>query len=144
MLTFKNTGYSKNFCKEVLDSSLKAFQKMIEDDRNGTKPLYRSRDWNIEERQLSKARKRLNWWNSANAKIQYTSVLFVPPTPGGILAKELRKREAELNRNNKERIKIEEKGGMKIKDMLGSKNPFKKQKCVQKTCPKCKRVNGFK
>ena len=26
---------------------------------------------------------------------------------------------------------------MKIKDMLGSKNPFKKQKCVQKTCPLC-------
>ena len=92
MLTLKNSGYSKKFRKEVLDSSLKAFQKMIEDDRNGTKPLYRSRDWNIEERQLSKARKRLNWWNSANAKIQYTSVLFVPPTPGGILAKELRKK----------------------------------------------------
>jgi hypothetical protein len=64
-------------------------------------------------------------------------VLFVTPTPGGVLAKELRQREEELNKNNKERIKIEEKGGLKIKDILGSKNPFKKSHCVQKTCPLC-------
>jgi hypothetical protein len=64
-------------------------------------------------------------------------VLFVTPTPGGVLAKELRKREAELNRNNQERIKIEEKGGLKMKDILCSKNPFPKMTCLQKTCPLC-------
>ena len=42
-----------------------------------------------------------------------------------------------MNKNGKERIKIEEKGGTKIKDILGTKNPFKKSKCVQKTCPLC-------
>ena len=26
---------------------------------------------------------------------------------------------------------------MKLKDMLGSKNPFKKSQCIQKTCPLC-------
>jgi SMC interacting uncharacterized protein involved in chromosome segregation len=39
------------------------------------------------------------------------------------LAKELRKREEELNKNCKEQIKIEENGGLKLKDILGSKNP---------------------
>ena len=76
MLTLKNSGYNKKFRKEVLDSSLKAYQKMLEEDQNGTKPLYRSRDWNFEERQTSKAKKRLNWWNSEHGKIQYTSVLY--------------------------------------------------------------------
>jgi hypothetical protein len=57
--------------------------------------------------------------------------------PEGFLAKELGKREEELNRNNSERIKIEEKGGLKIKDILISKNPFKKSKCIQKSCPIC-------
>ena len=74
-------------------------------------------------------------WNSQKAKIQYTSVLFVTPTPGGTLAKELRKREEELNKNCKERIKIMEKGGLKIKDILGSKNPFPKSKCIKKNMP---------
>ena len=63
--------------------------------------------------------------------------MFVAPTPGGVLSKELRKREEELNRNNPEMIKIEEKGGLKIKDILISKNPFKKSKCIQKSCPLC-------
>ena len=86
--------------------------------------MFRSRDWNAEERQKSKLNKKFNWWNSSKSKIQYKSVLFVTPTPGGILAKELRKREEELNKNCTERIKIEEKGCLKIKDIIGSKNPF--------------------
>ena len=110
---------------------------MIEDDKNGVKPMYRSQDWNFDVRQIQKSKKKLNWWNSTRSKVQYKSVLFVTPTPGGVLAKELRKREEELNKNNKERIKIEEKGGLKIKDILRSKNPFKKSHCAQKTCPLC-------
>ena len=125
------------FRKEIIDSGLKAYERMREDDKNNIKPMNRSRDWNSEERQLLKAKKKFNWWNSAKSKIQYKTVLFVTPTPGGVLAKELREREAEL-KNSKERIKVEEKGGLKIKDILGSKNPFKKKsKCVKKTCPIC-------
>ena len=79
---------------------------MIEDDRKGIKPLYRSRDWNREEREIAKSNKKLTWWNNEKCKIQYTSVLFVTPTPGGILAKDVRKREEELNKGNPERVKI--------------------------------------
>ena len=137
MLKLKNSGYNFKFRKEILDSGLKAFQKMKDDDKNNVKPMYRSRDWKAEERQNSKSKKKFNWWNTSKSEIQYKSVLFVAPTPGGVLAKQLRQREAELNKNNKERIKIEEKGGLKIKDILGSKNPFQKLKCAQKTCPLC-------
>ena len=78
-------------------------------------------------------------WNSAKSVLQYKSVLFV--TPGGVLLKQVKQREEELNRNNPERILIEEKGGLKIKDMLGAKNPFQKPKCTQKTCPMCKEID---
>ena len=105
--------------------------------KNGVKPLYRNRNWNSEERKNMKSKKKVNWWNSDKSKLQYKSVLFVTPTPGGVLARELQKREEELNKNTNERIRIVEKGGLKIKDILGSKNPFKKSNCVQKTCPLC-------
>ena len=137
MLKLKNSGYNEKFRLEILDSGLKAFNKMVENDKNGIKPMYRNRNWNSEERQKSKSKKKFSWWNNEKSKIQYTSVLFVTPTPGGVLAKELRKREEELNKNDKERIKIEEKGGLKMKDILCSKNPFQKTKCLQKTCPLC-------
>ena len=49
-----------------MDSALKAFEKMQEDDKNGIKPMYRSRDWNAEERKRHKNEKKLNWWNTKN------------------------------------------------------------------------------
>ena len=110
MLKLKNSGYNAKFRQEILDSGLKAFDKMMEDDKGGVKPMYRSRDWNIDERNFKKSETRSNWWNTQKSKIQYKSVLFVTPTPGGLLAKELQKREEELNKNNKERITSVEKG----------------------------------
>ena len=137
MLKLKNSNYSQKFRTEVLDSALKAYKKMQEDDKNGTKPMYRNREWNAEERKCKKNQKKKNWWNSTHSKINYTSVLFVTPTPGGTLAKQLRQREEELNRHSNERVKIVEKGGLKIKDILGTKKPLTNSKCTQKDCPLC-------
>jgi hypothetical protein len=125
------------FRKEIVDSALQAFEKMVTDDKNGIKPLYRTKEWNMEERKKAKLNKKHNWWNKENAETQYKSVLFVAPTPGGVLASELRKREAELNKHSEERLKIVEKGGLKVKDILSSKNSGQKSKCSQKTCPLC-------
>ena len=137
MLKLKKSGYTPKFRKEILNSILKAYKVMVKEDKNGTKPLYRSRDWNSEERSIQKANRKLNWWNHARSKVQYKTVLFVTPTPGGELMKEVQQREEELNRNSDERILVVEKGGLKIKDILCSKNPFKKSECEQKTCPLC-------
>ena len=117
MLKLKNSGYNCKFRQEILDSGLKAFEKMTEDDKKGIKPMYRGREWNADERKKSKSKKKLNWWNNEKAQIQYKTVLFVTPTPGGVLAKQLRQREEELNHNSKDRIKKEEKGGMTMKDI---------------------------
>ena len=137
MLRLKNSGYSEKFRKEILNSAFNAYEKMLADDKSGDKPLYRSRSWNFEERKKAKLNKKHNWWNKENSKVQYKSVLFVTPTPGGVLASEIRKREAELNRHSGERIKVVERAGMKIKDILSSKNTLNKSNCTQKACPLC-------
>ena len=85
---------------EILDSATKAFHKMLEDNKNNVKPLFRDRSWNKKEREEKKMNKRVNWYkNPEKTQIKYKSVLFVPPTPGGVLVKELKKRENELNKN---------------------------------------------
>ena len=45
MLKLRRSGYSQKFRKEIADSILKAYKKMVEEDISGTKPLFRSRDW---------------------------------------------------------------------------------------------------
>ena len=69
--------------------------------------------------------------------MEYTTVLFVPITKGGILAKEVKKRLEELNRNSKERFKVVESGGIELKSLLIKKDPFPKSKCDQKKCFIC-------
>ena len=141
MIKMKNSGYNKNYRIQILDSAIKAFDKMLEEDRNGTKPLYRNRTWNRDERLKSKENKNTSWYKDSTKPKQdktYKTVLFVPPTPGSELLKEMRNREEELNRFNRERIKIVEKGGTKIEKLLTKKNPFKEEKCKDKWCPLCK------
>ena len=139
MLKLKNSGYSTKYRMEILNSAVKAFEKMLENDRKGIKPLFRDRNWNKEERLESKKNKKINWYkDGGKSNNKYKSVLFVPPTPGGILARELKIREEELNRNSQERIKIVEKGGIKVENILTKKDPFVKEKCSEKLCPICK------
>ena len=138
MLKMKNSGYNRNWRVQILDSALKAFDKMVEQDQKGIKPLYRNRSWNLESRKLEKYDKVNNWYKgNKKSEIKYKSILFVPPTPGGELLRELKDREQELNKNNEFRIKIVEKGGMKVEEIMVNKNPFKTEKCTEKWCPLC-------
>ena len=135
MLKLKRSGYSQKFRTEIVDSAMKAYEKMIEEDKNGTKPLYRSREWNREERNKKKKENKTNWYK--NPKVEFKSVLFVPVTKGGRLAKEMQIREEELNKHSKERIKIVEGGGIKMSNILVEKNPFPSEKCERKKCVIC-------
>ena len=69
MLKLKNSGYSKKYRMEILDSATKAFNTMLEDDKNNIKPLFRARSWNKNERDEKKKNKRVNWYKSAEKRI---------------------------------------------------------------------------
>ena len=63
--------------------------------------------------------------------------MFVPPTPGGELAKKLKKRETELNLGKDMNIRFIEKPGIKMKNLVVKKDPFPPMKCSEKKCPFC-------
>ena len=75
MIKLKNSGYDQKFRIEIVDSALKAFENMVEEDRKGNKPLFRDRKWQYEERLAEKQNKKRNWFRNENSK--YKSVLFV-------------------------------------------------------------------
>ena len=64
----------------------------------------------------------VDWWNKPhykNPEVQkYSTVLFVPPTPGGALAKQMQLRETQINSGTDDRIKVVERGGQKLKSIL--------------------------
>ena len=137
LLRMKICGYSEKFRMEVLLSAQSAYRKIIETSKSENISVYRNRS----EMLLKKAQKNksaCNWWQKTTTSGKaHTGILFVPPTPHGVLAKMLRKREAELNSQNKMKIKIVEKGGIKMKHIFVKSNPYPKEKCEVKDCPFC-------
>ena len=78
MLVMKNSGFDIKYRTEILDSALVAFERIMVEDKSGTKPLFRSRDWNKEERNKCKNEKKHNWFKTGPEDIEYKSVLVDP------------------------------------------------------------------
>ena len=68
---------------------------------------------------------------------QIKAVMFVPFTVGSSLAKELRESENMLSKSTGAKIKIVERCGSKISDILTSANPWKGEDCMRENCLLC-------
>ena len=138
MLKLKDSGYGEKFRSEIVYSAKKAFEIIVEKYQNGIKPIHRTREQMLLDKGARKS-SGYNWWQKDEKETKkYTTVLYVPPTPNGELMKMLKKRELDLNSNSDMNIKFLETGGVKFKDLIVKKNPFKAEVCENKVCPMCK------
>ena len=85
MQVLKNSGYSSQFRKYILDSGIKGYNSILADHLSGQKPIYRNRDWQKTSRRIDKKNKNKNWLGL------FKSCIFVPPTPGSELQKKMQK-----------------------------------------------------
>ena len=65
------------------------------------------------------------------------AVMFVPHTPGSELAKKLRENEEDLVKITGTKVKIIERTGTKIQDLLTRSNPWKGSDCERQNCLLC-------
>lgn len=133
MLKLKRSGYNAKFRQNVVLQAKNKYKKIFENDLLGIRPIYRT-GLQIKEDKIKCKNKK--WWNKG--KRQYASVLFVPATPGGVLAQNMQKRLDQLNPSSVNTLKVVEKGGQKLKDFLVQKNPFPKKICENIRCPVCR------
>ena len=87
----KASGYNQNYRFQVLKSGVEGFDKMIEVERSGGRPINRPRSWEEDERQKKKELQSKVWFRAGGFDV----ALFVPHTPNGELAKRIRRMEAE-------------------------------------------------
>ena len=80
-----------------------------------------------------KANKRTSWYNKNKNKNKYKSTFFVDATPGSNLAKQCQK----ILHQCHIPIKVMERSGTSIKEILVKSNPFKEKKCNDATCTVC-------
>jgi len=141
MLKLKDSGYSQKFRAEIIRSAKNAFNLQNQNDRKRIRPLFRDKTRILQD-QKEKGVGVIDWWNKAyyedSNKQRFSTILFVPPTPGAILAKQMQKREAELNAHSDTRIKVVETGGHRLKHILVQNHPYLTLPCIKQLCPFCK------
>ena len=101
------------------------FDVMLKREMEGGRPVNRPRSWEEDLRQQKKESKKKNWFRKGG----YDVPLFVPHTPGGLLARRMREKEAQNNQGRRIRFKIIEKSGVTLERKLRRSNPWKGGKC---------------
>ena len=138
-LRMKISGYSEKYRETVIQSALTAWEKQLELDNTGDRPLYRPRDWQKDERSRKKEYKRSGWFRKLGGKVNDFS-LFCPASPGGQLAAKWKKVVEEIRESSGGLIRgyVAEKSGIPLSALLFNNQPWEKDHCGKDDCNPCK------
>ena len=126
------SGYPVKYRADTLRRSLRIYDKMCEEDFDGTRPLYRPKTWNVIARRIEKEKKQHDW----STRGGHVAPIFVPPTPNNELANSL-KTIAENESEAGVKFKIIETGGLSMRSVLQRSNPLETQGCDSPDCLPC-------
>ena len=133
MQMLKNSRYSMKFRKEILSSALNGYNKILETDKSGDKPLYRTKEWRSSASWLEKKKKRKSrcWLGET-----FKSCVFVPPTPDSELRNLMQRKEEVMRPGGRESwaIKMIETAGKSLENCLVKTDPFEGNQCSDKSC----------
>ena len=125
MRMLRRSGYNEKFRLEIMKSMKSGYEKIVDADKSGEKPLYRSRMWRRTERYKEKAEKKRGWFLRAG----FSSVVFVPYTPGDELAKRLRSTMERIMGGKRGGMKVVSQVGRSVCSMLQKADPWKREGC---------------
>ena len=123
------SGYNQSMRMKVYHKAKMMYQKRQREDEEGTKPFYRAKTWNRDQRNKQGLLKKKNWF----AKGGYETVMFIDATPDSELAESCRRvlKQADL------KIRVVERSGVSLKHVMVKSNPFPRVPCRLSTCGVC-------
>ncbi len=121
MKRLQASGYDKSTRYHVIKSAYKAYEKIKEDDANGIRPMYRSKNWNTIERRKERKAKKTSWYGN------FDSVIFVEATPDS----ELKKLFDKEIKQRRMKIKVVERTGTKMKNILQKNSVLNDKQCTE-------------
>ena len=137
MQRMREAGYNEKYRKRVLFAAIGIYDKKISDDEKGIRPLFRPKSWKKEERRKEKEYKKKEWATEKG----HIAPIFIPATPGGELAKEMRKI-ADKEAKNGIHFNVLEIGGRTLRSEIQRSNPTATPGCSKIDCLGCKEERG--
>ena len=137
-LRMKISGYSEKYRETIIHSALAGWDRMLELDRTGEKPLYRERGWNEENRRKEKESKKSGWFRGKGGNV-CDFPIFCPISPGGRLADKWRRivEDVRASTGGEVRAKVIEQAGVPLHSMLGKAVPRCEDLCSKADCQPC-------
>ena len=162
----KNSGWGRREIKEMIISGYTGWQRRLERRKEQCGQEYRGAASSLPLRTRKKLTGREDWYKVTgndkrereqedmglprkkrrkrgenkveNKKSNNIAVMFVPYTKGGELARRLREVENQLENQTGYRIKIVERTGTRLEDILHRSNPWRGQDCQRTGCLLCR------
>ena len=159
------SGYKKTQVREIIISGLKCYMRKVRNAEKVGQGVHRSASSTLEGRKRKKILAKTNWYKSKKkseegpatstrgkgkqkaekispGEREIRSLLFVPRTKGGELAKRLRREEEKISEMTGYKIKIVERSGGQVRRILCSKNPWAGSHCQREKCMVCNQEGG--
>ena len=137
-MRLKMSGYDEAYRYQVIKSGVEGFDKMLQEEEKGGRPIHRPRTWDEDLRQKNKYFQKKHWFSKGGFDVP----LFVPHTPRGELARRMKEKEAQNNQGRKIRFKVVEKGGVTLEQKFRRSNPWAGGKCGRPQCFPCRGEKG--
>ena len=137
------SGYSRKQSQDIVVNGLRGYESLRLRAEKGEAKLHRPAEDGLEERTRKKILSKGNWFKQkkknshehqgkkrrkktvkSEQEPELVTVLFVPGTPGGQLANELKEVERNMAKVTGERVRVVERGGTTVKAMLVKSNPW--------------------
>ena len=137
--TLRRSGYSAMYRREVVRAAVSIHEKILEDDNNEVRPMYRERKWQREEREREKEMRKENWYRARNPASgngtteKYEAPLIIDPTINGDLKAEMDKICETFNTSHGMNVKVYERGGRRVSSLV-KRDPVGSEHCGRKEC----------
>ena len=153
------SGYSIKQITDIVTAGLTGYEKLLLKCKKEKKPLHRSAEDGQTERRRKKLLASGNWCKQKkkgqksssyvkkkqinnNEEPETVTVMFVSQTVGGELARRLQREENKIAKMTKERIRIVERSGTTVKQILHKSNPWAGGHCGRTSCLMCENGDG--
>ena len=127
------SGYSVDERTLIEKEGRARYENILRQVEGGMRPLYRNSDVNKYQREVVKLKKQINWYGKSNG-----SVLFVQATPG----ERLKSAVQHVCDKSGMKIKVVEKGGRTVKQILQKSDIDPVEGCRRDDCMICSTKGG--
>ena len=163
MRKLQRSGYSQATREMVATAGVKGYLRMVRDEADGGRRVNRPRQDGEAERRYKRLAGKSTWFKGSKRGAnkenkprkrrgpargkgltkEIDTVMFVPHTPGDVLAKRLQEAEDKFVENKPGgKVKMVPRGGIAIKDLLCNKNPWSSEGCGRDNCFVCRSKPG--